>query len=90
MIDAESHDIKILTRFPENPALKILIDICNCVGSYKIFFALHLTTTRYRHSPMRSTFDTFFVLKFISLAFFQRTYSINFINRRPDARMLVE
>ena len=30
--DAESHGIKILTRFPGNPILEILIKICNCVG----------------------------------------------------------
>ena len=32
MRDAESHGIKILTRFPGNPILEILIKICNCVG----------------------------------------------------------
>ena len=31
--DAESHDIKILTRFPGNPILEILIKNRNCVGS---------------------------------------------------------
>ena len=31
--DAESHDIKILPRFPGNPTLEILIKIHNCVGS---------------------------------------------------------
>ena len=31
--DAESHDIKILTGFPGNPILEILIKNCNCVGS---------------------------------------------------------
>ena len=31
--DAESHDIKILARFPGNPTLEILIKIHNCVGS---------------------------------------------------------
>ena len=30
--DAESHDIKILTEFPGNPILEILIKFCNCVG----------------------------------------------------------
>ena len=30
--DAESHGIKILTRFPGNPILGIFIKICNCVG----------------------------------------------------------
>ena len=30
--DAESHDIKILTEFPRNPILEILIKFCNCVG----------------------------------------------------------
>ena len=30
--DAESHGIKILTRFTGNPILGILIKICNCVG----------------------------------------------------------
>ena len=29
----ESNDIKVLTRFPGNPVLEILIKICNCVGS---------------------------------------------------------
>ena len=31
--DADSRDIKILTRIPGNPILEILIKICNCVGS---------------------------------------------------------
>ena len=31
--DAESHDIKILIRFPGNRILEILIKFCNCVGS---------------------------------------------------------
>ena len=31
--DAESHDIKILTEFPGNPILEILIKNRNCVGS---------------------------------------------------------
>ena len=31
--DAESHDIKFLTRFPGNPFLEIMIKFCNCVGS---------------------------------------------------------
>ena len=31
--DAESHDIKILTRFPGKPILEILIKNRNCVGS---------------------------------------------------------
>jgi len=31
--DAESHDIKILTGFPGNPILEILIKNRNCVGS---------------------------------------------------------
>ena len=30
---AESHDIKILTKFPWNAILEILIKFCNCVGS---------------------------------------------------------
>ena len=30
--NSESRDIKILTRFPGNLILKILIKICNCVG----------------------------------------------------------
>ena len=29
---AESHDIKILTKFPGNLILEILIKFCNCVG----------------------------------------------------------
>ena len=31
--DAESHDIKILTRFPGSPILEILMKNRNCVGS---------------------------------------------------------
>ena len=31
--NSESNDIKVLTRFPGNPVLEILIKICNCVGS---------------------------------------------------------
>ena len=31
--NSESHDMKILIQFPGNPALEILIKICNCVGS---------------------------------------------------------
>ena len=31
--DAESHDIKILTGFPGNPILEILMKNRNCVGS---------------------------------------------------------
>ena len=31
--DAESHDIKILARFPGNPTLEILIKNRNCVGN---------------------------------------------------------
>ena len=31
--NSESHDMKILIEFPENPALEILIKNCNCVGS---------------------------------------------------------
>ena len=34
--DAESHNIKILTKFPGNPIPKILIKIYNCVGSAKM------------------------------------------------------
>ena len=30
--DVESHDIKILTGFPGNPILEILVKIYNCVG----------------------------------------------------------
>ena len=30
--DAESHDIKFLTKFPGNPILEILIKFCNFVG----------------------------------------------------------
>ena len=30
--DAESHGIKILTRFPGNPILEILMKFYNCVG----------------------------------------------------------
>ena len=33
--DAESHDIKILTRFARNPILEILIKNFNCVGCTK-------------------------------------------------------
>ena len=31
--DTESHDIKILTGFPGNPILEILLKNRNCVGS---------------------------------------------------------
>ena len=31
--NSESNDIKILTRFPGNPILEILIKNCSCVGS---------------------------------------------------------
>ena len=31
--NSESHDMKILIEFTENPALEILIKNCNCVGS---------------------------------------------------------
>ena len=31
--DVESHVIKVLAKFPLNPALEILIKIHNCVGS---------------------------------------------------------
>ena len=31
--NSESNDKKVLTRFPGNPVLEILIKICNCVGS---------------------------------------------------------
>ena len=31
--NSESDDIKILTRFPRNPILEILIKNCICVGS---------------------------------------------------------
>ena len=34
--DAESHDIKILIKFPGNPILEILIEFCNCVGDTNI------------------------------------------------------
>ena len=30
--DAESHNIKVLTKSPRNPIIEILIKFCNCVG----------------------------------------------------------
>ena len=40
--DAESHDIKFLTKFPGNRILEIMIKFCNCVGGTNMrgFFAM--------------------------------------------------
>ena len=36
VIDAESYDIKILSQFPGNPSLEILIENCKCVGGTNV------------------------------------------------------
>ena len=52
--DAESHDIKILTEFPGNPILEILIKFCNCVGGTNMrgCFPIILCLTAMFNSPV--------------------------------------
>ena len=56
--DTESHDVKILTRFPENPILEILIKVAQiCVGCFIIkvcLIAIHKVLSTYGNAHAKA------------------------------------